>query len=172
MYYIRNDHEAIVDRETYERVQEERMRRSEARSHGQQKDSCFSQRIVCGNCDHFYRRKVTRKAELECEGTAGLTALRALIQKNARRAIDQEAYQREYDALSEQINVIRERIAGVDRAILNKRQRHVQTEQIMSRLKAGEWIGDFDEGLFGALVDRVTVCQTNWCFGSRMIQRE
>lgn len=59
MYYIRDDHEAIVDRETYERVQEERMRRSEARSHGQQKDSCFSQRIVCGNCDHFYRRKVT-----------------------------------------------------------------------------------------------------------------
>lgn len=59
MYYIRDDHEAIVDRETYERVQEEMMRRSEARSPRQRKDSCFSRRIVCGNCGHFYRRKVT-----------------------------------------------------------------------------------------------------------------
>ncbi len=58
MYYIQDDHEAIVDRETYERVQEERKRRSEARRPGQRKDSCFSQRIVCGNCGHFYRRKV------------------------------------------------------------------------------------------------------------------
>lgn len=57
MYYIRDDHEAIVDRETYERVQEERRRRSEARNPGQRTDSCFSQKIVCGNCGHFYRRK-------------------------------------------------------------------------------------------------------------------
>lgn len=57
MYYIRDDHEAIVDRETYERVQKERMRRSEARKPGQQKDSCFLKKIVCGHCGHFYRRK-------------------------------------------------------------------------------------------------------------------
>ncbi len=62
-----------------------------------------------------------------------------------------------YDALSNQIDAIRERIAGVDKAILQKRQRRVQAEQIMNSLRGGEWIGDFDEGMFGALVDRVTV---------------
>jgi len=98
-----------------------------------------------------------RKEELEREGADQLAALRALIQENARRALDQEAYRREYDALSKTIDTIRERIAGVDREILSKKQRRAQTEQIMNRLREGEWIGDFDEGMFGALVDRVTV---------------
>lgn len=88
---------------------------------------------------------------------AQLAALRALIQENARRALDQEAYHLEYDALSKRIDAIRERIGGVDKAILYKKQRHIQTEQIMSSLREGKWIGDFDEGMFGALVDRVTV---------------
>lgn len=44
-----------------------------------------------------------------------------------------------------------------DREILLRRQRRVQTEQVMSSLRAGAWRGDFDEEMFGALVDRVTV---------------
>lgn len=98
-----------------------------------------------------------RKAALEREGEAALAALRTLIRENAGSALEQEAYHREHDTLSKQLDAIRERMGEADREILLRRQRRVQTEQVMSSLRAGAWRGDFDEEMFGALVDRVTV---------------
>lgn len=98
-----------------------------------------------------------RKAALEREGEAALAALRTLIRENAGSALEQETYHREHDTLSKQLDAIRERMGEADREILLRRQRRVQTEQVMSSLRAGAWRGDFDEEMFGALVDRVTV---------------
>lgn len=99
----------------------------------------------------------SRKAELQREGEEAIAALRTLIGENARRPLEQEAYHQEYDALSRRIDGIRERMSEADKAILRRRQRRIQAEQIMGSLREGAWRGSFDEAMFGALVDRVTV---------------
>lgn len=56
MYYIENDHEAIVSPATYQMVQEEMQRRRDAGGKAQCV-SPFSGRIVCSDCGCFYGRK-------------------------------------------------------------------------------------------------------------------
>lgn len=67
-YYVTDDHEAIIDRETFERVQEELIRRrEEAPKRSAPAASPFTGMIVCGNCGHHYKRKVTHgKAAWNC----------------------------------------------------------------------------------------------------------
>jgi len=57
MYYIEEDHEAIIPPETYQMVQEEMRRRKEAGSN-MQCVSIFSSRIICGECGGYYGRKI------------------------------------------------------------------------------------------------------------------
>ena len=59
-YYVKDAHEPIIDRETFERVQKEMLRRSSARPH----TNCvgttlheFTGKILCGKCGCKYRRK-------------------------------------------------------------------------------------------------------------------
>ena len=60
-YYVRDAHEAIIDRDTFERVQEELKKR--AKQHTPSKphkdDYLFTGKIVCGQCGKHYRRKIT-----------------------------------------------------------------------------------------------------------------
>lgn len=52
-YYVENNHEAIVDRETFDAVQqvlENKGRKSST--------TIFSSKLVCGDCGHFFGRKV------------------------------------------------------------------------------------------------------------------
>ena len=59
-YYIYDDHEAIIDRETFERTQEELARRSEGVPHNTVRPSYpFTGKIVCENCGGHYCRKTT-----------------------------------------------------------------------------------------------------------------
>ena len=53
MYYIEDAHEAIIDRETWEKVLAEHDRRTEIAT----KLNCFSGKIVCGKCGMVYTRK-------------------------------------------------------------------------------------------------------------------
>lgn len=57
MYYVPDDHEAIIRPEVFEMVQEEIQRRRDAGGHAKCK-TAFSGRIVCGDCGGFYGRKV------------------------------------------------------------------------------------------------------------------
>ena len=57
MYYIENDHEAIISPESFQMVQEELHRRKEAGSN-MQCVSIFSSRIMCGDCGGYYGRKI------------------------------------------------------------------------------------------------------------------
>ena len=59
-YYVRDHHEAIIDRETFARAQDEMERRSLAapvRSNAGHYP--FTGMIVCGNCGCHYKRKIT-----------------------------------------------------------------------------------------------------------------
>ena len=61
-YYVENDHEAIIPREIYMRVQEELVRRRSVKSssngkrHSYSCNHCFSQIIICGECGEQFRR--------------------------------------------------------------------------------------------------------------------
>lgn len=60
-YLVRNSHEAIIDRETFNAVQAEMARRAE-RASGKRPAGRypFTAMLVCGNCGKHYRRKVTK----------------------------------------------------------------------------------------------------------------
>ncbi|MCL8204191.1 recombinase family protein [Ligilactobacillus agilis] len=61
-YYIKDDHEAIIPKELFRRVQEERKRRREGikvpcgKTRHFNNTSCFSQKVFCGNCGDIYQR--------------------------------------------------------------------------------------------------------------------
>lgn len=60
-YYVRDAHEAIIDRDTFERVQAEIQRRAEKHTpHKPRQDAyLFTGKIVCGKCGKHYKRKAT-----------------------------------------------------------------------------------------------------------------
>lgn len=61
-YYVEGDHEAIIPKEIYMRVQEELVRRRVVRvsANGKKRSysssHCFSQLIICGDCNEMFRR--------------------------------------------------------------------------------------------------------------------
>ena len=56
-YYIKNSHPAIIDPETFDLVQKEIKRRRPIRRQ-LHKNSPFTTKIICGDCNGFYGRKV------------------------------------------------------------------------------------------------------------------
>jgi len=59
MYYIENNHEGIIDKDTFNRVQDIHKERSNKKLIGrQQKRRAFTGKIICGNCKAIYRHKV------------------------------------------------------------------------------------------------------------------
>lgn len=76
-YYIKDDHEAIIPKELFRRVQEERKRRRAGikvpcgKTRYFNNTSCFSQKIFCGDCGDiyqriFYKTNGKRKARWRC----------------------------------------------------------------------------------------------------------
>ncbi len=55
-YYVENSHPAIIDSEVFDEVQHELAKRKKAGYTS--RSSCFSSRIVCGECGGFYGPKV------------------------------------------------------------------------------------------------------------------
>lgn len=62
LYYVEDDHEAIIPKEIFMQVQAELVRRRKVHtgSNGQKRiysgNNCFSQMVVCGVCGELYRR--------------------------------------------------------------------------------------------------------------------
>ena len=56
-YYVENSHPAIISPEVYDMVQHEMKRRKENTGH-HSGTSCFSSKIICGECGNFYGSKV------------------------------------------------------------------------------------------------------------------
>jgi hypothetical protein len=61
MYYVENSHEAIIDRDSFAKVQTELARRAAFHhpSRKTPKTYPFTGKIVCGQCGKNYRRKIT-----------------------------------------------------------------------------------------------------------------
>lgn len=58
-YYVENSHEAIIDQETFDKVQEEMARRAAKYNHSKQNDQIhlFCGLLQCGNCGRYYRHR-------------------------------------------------------------------------------------------------------------------
>lgn len=57
-YYVENSHPAIIEPDLFDLVQEEVRKRQDGGGKKHTCHSCFSSKIVCGECGHFYGPKV------------------------------------------------------------------------------------------------------------------
>ncbi len=56
-YYVQDSHEAIIDRDTFSKVQAEIQRRAEKHTSGKPNSYLFTGKIICGKCGKHYKRK-------------------------------------------------------------------------------------------------------------------
>ena len=86
--------------------------------------------------------------------------IRRLVNDNARMQMDQEAYQKEYDELSAQYGETMNRIGEIDDEVRSREMRKKQIELFLRMFERQEADVEFDAGTFVAMVERVTVSQT------------
>jgi hypothetical protein len=225
-YYVRNSHPAIVSAEVFDLVQHEFKRRRESgRVH--RGDTCYSGKIICGDCGNFYGSKVWNsnnkyhrviwqcnykyKNEKRCttphlteaqiqaafvesintvlrrkdevltacreviailSDTSSLDverekaqlhsdelkkALQEMIRENARTAQDQAEYDRRYGELADQYQRSTSQVSKLDGQILDHRVRCERLTAYMDALDGNQPIVEFNEGLWNATVETVTV---------------
>jgi DNA invertase Pin-like site-specific DNA recombinase len=81
-----------------------------------------------------------------------------LIEENAATAQDQDDYKHRYGALTERFDKAKTRLAEVETALFERKARADKTKAFISDLRAQEgFITEFDERLWFALVERLTV---------------
>lgn len=68
-FYITDDHEPIISREVFSKVQDEIVRRTEKHGHPAGKTSVFTGKIHCAICGKNYRRKTTAYNTVWCCST-------------------------------------------------------------------------------------------------------
>ena len=81
---------------------------------------------------------------------------RRLVNDNARTKMDQEAYRREYDALSAQYKQATDRIQEIDEELRSREARKKQIALFLRMFEKQEADVEFDSGTFVAMVAQVT----------------
>ena len=225
-YYVKNSHPAIVTEEVFDMVQHELQRRKESgRKH--RGDTCFSGKIICGECGGVYGSKVWHstdkyrcviwqcnrkfKNDTQCStphlreetiqqafvrvvndmlrrkdavfaacdeiiailtDTTSLDAergkaketvdvllalMRQSIRENAQTAQDQDEYDVKYETLTQRYQEAGERLKALDDQLLERRAKRDRLLAYMNTLRKQGEIEAFDEGLWNATVETVTV---------------
>ena len=83
--------------------------------------------------------------------------IRRLVNDNAWTEMDQEAYRREYDALSAQYRQATDRIQEIDEELRSREARKKQIALFLRMFEKQEADVEFDSGAFVAMVERVVV---------------
>lgn len=86
--------------------------------------------------------------------------IRRLVNDNARTERDQEAYRREYDALSAQYRQATDRIQEINEELRSREARKKQIALFLQIFEKQEADVEFDPGTFVAMVERVMVGRT------------
>ena len=225
-YYVKNSHPAIVTEELFDMVQHELLRRKESgRKH--RGDTCFSGKIVCGDCGGVYGSKVwhstskyrrviwqcnckfknaspcatphlsegeiqqafvaaindvlRKKAEIliacrdlirfvsdvsaleqqrdDAKGKAEnvLAVMRDAVRENARTAQDQEKYDNHYAELTNAYQQAAARLKELESQRLERKARTDRLNAYMDAIEAAKPITNFDEGLWNATLETLTV---------------
>ena len=224
-YYVENNHEAIIEPEIFDRVQD--MIKERSKRQGYSGVTIFSSRIKCGCCGGWYGSKVWhstdkyRRVIWQCNakfkdksrcGTPHLTedeikeafvrvvnrlitdkegiltelrdvqdlltgtveleerqkvlaeqmntdadAVQELIAENARVAQDQEAYQVRYEALVSRFEATKAEYDRVTDEIQMRGIRRREIDRFIQQVEKLPAITEFDEALWGSLVEFITV---------------
>ena len=224
-YYVENNHEAIIEPEIFDRVQD--MIKERSRKQGYSGVTIFSSKIKCGCCGGWYGSKVWhstdkyRRVIWQCNakfkdksrcGTPHLTedeikeafvrvvnslitdkegiltelrsvldqltgtaeleerqkvlaeqmntdadAVQELIAENARVAQDQEAYQVRYEALVSRFEATKVEYNRVTDEIQMRGIRRREIDRFIQHVEKLPAIIEFDEALWGSLVEFITV---------------
>lgn len=223
-YYVEHNHEAIINPQVFDWVQEEIKRRKEGKKR-YSGISMFSSKIKCGQCGGWYGSKVwhstdkyrrtiyrcndkfkihcdtphlteeeikvvfikavnqliTNKAEIIDNITALKTKLtdtaslekkrdelntelnllaeqvQSLIAENARKVQDQDEYNEKYNLLVSRYEAAKEKYDKTCKDIQKREVREKQLDGFIKELKNRELVTEFDETLWGSLLDFITV---------------
>ena len=96
------------------------------------------------------------RLEQEAEVVMGL--IRAIIEENARKAQNQEEYQRKYTGYCERFEAVRNRLSEIQDACLERTAKRVKIQMFIEEIgRCDGLVADFDEELWYSTVDSVTV---------------
>lgn len=224
-YYVENSHPAIVSPEVFDLVQQEVKRR---KTIGYTSNAtCFSNKILCGDCGGFYGSKVwhstskyrrtiwqcnrkfknrkkcgtphlgeetlkrafvdafnsmienkdeildgyhciiqtltdtsalyaeAEKLQSECDVV--LELMRKCVEENAHIALDQEEYERRYGVLAARYEDVKKRLESANEQRLDRKDKYMKLMAFIDSLKRSNLLTEFDEELWNAAVDLVTV---------------
>ena len=167
-YYVTGNHEAIIPPVTFDLVQAE----IERRRHGKRYSgvTVFSNRIKCGECGHWYGSKVWhstdqyRRGGYQCNNKFGGTKkcdTPHLVEEEIKSAfikVGNKLLKGKNDLL-ENIWLVQEQICNTAEQGIKKRWAKAERlDAFVTAIKEqGTVVTEFDEGLWGTLVDFMTV---------------
>lgn len=96
-----------------------------------------------------------RKLEAECDVAAEL--LRKCIDENAHAAISQEDYETKYAELAARYEAAKGKCENMNEKILQRKLKANRIEAFFKTMETSDIITEFDEGLWNATVDTMTV---------------
>ena len=96
--------------------------------------------------------------ELGAECTVAQELIHQMVQENATTALDQEDYNRRYQAIVQRFDTARQRMVEIDGERMERTAKRVNIERYLDTLqKCGEIVSEFDDELWYTTVDTVTV---------------
>ena len=228
-YYVKDNHEAIIDPETFEMVQTLMTTRTKGRNR-KSSVSIFSSKVKCGDCGSWYGPKVwhsndayrkviwqcnhkfdgqkcatptltedeikelflraanqvidqkeqfiaiydqvlsrsldttaleSELSDLEAEINIAAELIEDCIKENAHVALDQDEYQKRYDALVARFDKAKARHTEVTDLIAERMARKHQIEAYLKNLRSREPLTEFRETDWLAMVDYIAVHSKN-----------
>ncbi len=107
-------------------------------------------------------------ASLETEMQVISEKIQALIRENATIALDQEEYQKKFQAMSDRFEQAKAKKIETEKQIVDKKARLGEVEEYMRLLKKlGGRVEEFNSELWCGLLDYVTVGENNMVFTFR-----
>ena len=98
-----------------------------------------------------------QKARIEAEAIETNNKLHDWIMENARRAMTKEVYNPRFEELDAKLTALKDELERVNDEILRRDAKRVNALEVLRLVKETGPATEFDEALFGALVDTVTV---------------
>ncbi|MEG0166915.1 MAG: recombinase family protein [Ruthenibacterium sp.] len=116
-------------------------------------DSCQAAVRFLSNTDPLEREL----RSLEAERDVAVELLRKCIDENAHDEIGEDEYETKYAALTEKYEIPKRKCEGVKEKILQRKLKANRIETFFKTLETSDLITEFDEGLWNATVDIMTV---------------
>ena len=162
-YYVKDNHEAIIDPETFEMVQTLMATRTKGRNRKSSVSIFSSKEQFIAIYEQVLSRSLDTTAleselsDLEAEINIAAELIEECIKENAHVALDQDEYQKRYDALVARFDKAKARHTEVTDLIADRMARKHQIEAYLKNLRSREPLTEFRETDWLAMVDYITV---------------